>query len=232
MKVHYLQHVPFEGLGSMEGWLRSRGHRISCSRLYSGETCPNIDAIDRLIVMGGPMGIHDEQQYPWLVAEKHFLREAAASQKPILGICLGAQLLADALGAGVTPNAWREIGWFPVQTSDALNNTVLSGVLPKILDVFHWHGDRFDLPEGALPVASSEACSQQGFVYENRIFAFQFHLETTPASARALVENCRDELDGSRFVQSEAEIMADPERFAAINRVMENVLRVWEGGFS
>jgi GMP synthase-like glutamine amidotransferase len=231
MKIHYLQHVPFEGLGSMEPWLQARGHLVSGTRLYAGQTCPDVAEFDGLIVMGGPMGIYDEAQYPWLVHEKDFLREAIACNKPILGICLGAQLLADALGAKVTRNARREIGWFPIEADGALNNTVLAGVFPKTLEAFHWHGDTFALPEGALPVASSEACSNQGFIFDDRIFAFQFHLETTPAAARALVENCRDELAGSRYVQSEVEILGDEGRFAAINRVMDSVLDVWEHRF-
>ena len=101
MRAHFLQHVPFEGLGSIESWLHANGYQISATRLFDSEALPSLDEIDLLIAMGGPMSVNDEQEYPWLTTEKEFVRDAIHSGKPVLGICLGAQLIAAALGARV-----------------------------------------------------------------------------------------------------------------------------------
>ncbi len=125
-----------------------------------------------------------------------------------MGICLGAQLIADALNARVYPNAFREIGWFPVFDIGQAHETLLADVIPAGLEVFHWHGDTFDIPSAGVVLAASKACRNQGFVLDDRIVGLQFHQETTPDSAKALFDHCRHELDGSPFVQSEARILA------------------------
>ncbi len=228
MNIHYLQHVPFEGLGSMERVLTERGHQLSFTQLYKDKQLPSIMDIDFLIVMGGPMGIYDESDYPWLAREKRFIKQTIEAGKKVMGVCLGAQLIADALGARVYKNDYREIGWFEILRSSEIDNTALKNVLPSKAEVFHWHGDTFDLPENAIPVAESEACKNQGFIFENRVLAFQFHLETTPRSAQLLIENCGDELDGSRYVQSADEILSNNNRFLTINQIMSSVLHVLE----
>lgn len=224
MRTHYLQHVPFEGLGSIESWLRERDAVITATRLYEPHRFPDLADFDRLIVMGGPMGVHDASFYPWLAPEKAFLKAAMDAGKVVLGICLGAQLIADALGAAVEKNAHREIGWFPVTRATEAERTIIGPALPERFEAFHWHGDRFHLPDRAIPLASSEACPDQGFILDNRVVGLQFHLETTPISAAALVENCGGELDGSRFVQSAADILSDSGRFDTINTIMADVL--------
>ena len=149
--------------------------------------------------MGGPMGIYDHEEHPWLMAEKKIIRQAIDGGKTVLGICLGAQLIADVLGANVYPGPQKEIGWFPIQRADDAPD-----FLPDELTVFHWHGDTFEIPDGAIRLASSEACENQGFVYNDRVVALQFHMETTPESMEALIENCGHELpnvdDASSFV--------------------------------
>jgi GMP synthase-like glutamine amidotransferase len=174
--------------------------------------------------MGGPMGIYDEEIYPWLNAEKQFIKTAINSKKVVIGICLGAQLIADVLGAKVYKNKHREIGWFNITRSADANNTILSNVIPENSEVFHWHGDTFEIPEGAYALAESEACKNQGFILNDRVVAFQFHLETTLESASALIENCRDELDGSQYVQTEQEMLSNEQRFSNINSVMFSIL--------
>jgi GMP synthase-like glutamine amidotransferase len=189
MKLHWLQHVPFEGLGIIEEWADARGAEISCTCLFENELLPAMDAFDGLVVMGGPMNIHDHDTHPWLVAEKKFIRQAIDAGKPVLGICLGAQLIADVLGAKVYPGLQKEIGWFPIQrTADAAK------WLPETLPVFHWHGDTFDLPGGAVCLASSAGCKNQGFIINDCVVGLQFHMEMTEASVEALIENCSDEL--------------------------------------
>lgn len=224
MRVHYLQHVPFEGIGSMAGYFSHKGHVLSSTRLYEDHALPSPHDIDFLIVMGGPMGVHDDLKYPWMKREKSFIKACMDQGKIVLGICLGAQLIAHVLGAKVQNNKDREIGWFPLTVSHETGDTVLKDVFPSGLEVFHWHGDTFDIPESAVHIASSPACRNQGFIIGNRIAGFQFHLETTPESAQALIQNCGDELDGSAFVQTKMELMSDPGRFLRINEVMAQVL--------
>jgi len=229
LRIHYLQHVPFEGLSSIEPVLKEKGHHLAATHLYNGQPLPSVSDMDWLIVMGGPMGIDDEEIYPWLGAEKRLIKKAIDSGKIVLGICLGAQLIADALGAKIYKNEHREIGWFNINCSLEAEGTILSTAMPDQIDVFHWHGDTFDIPTGAKALASSEACKNQGFILHDRVVGFQFHLETTLRSASALIENCGDELDGSRYVQTENEMLSDPLKFTHINAVMCSVLEALEG---
>jgi GMP synthase-like glutamine amidotransferase len=228
MRVHYLQHVPFEGLAAIATYMDANGHEVSRSRLYCNESLPPLQGLDWLIIMGGPMSIHDGEEFPWLIEEKRFIREAIESGKLVLGICLGAQLIADALGAEVYYSGHREIGWFPVSRAPEAATTWLGRAFPEQAEVFHWHGDTFDIPEGAVRLAESTACANQGFLYGNRALALQFHLETTPLSASALIENCGNELDNTRFVQSEQEILAEPARFEALNTILFDLLTTLE----
>ena len=225
MRLHVLQHVPFEGLGHIDSWIRRRGHRLTLSRLYEGAKLPDPEAFDRLVILGGPMNIHEEAAYPWLVEEKALIKAALAAGKSAVGICLGAQLLADGLGSRVYAGSHREIGWFPVRLTAAGQRTALTEGLPAVTTVFHWHGDTFDLPPGAVHLFESEACANQAFLLDNRILGLQFHLESTPETVRQLLTHCRDELVPGPFIQSGAQI-ADivPERFARINTLLETLL--------
>jgi GMP synthase-like glutamine amidotransferase len=225
MRVHTLQHVPFEDLGSMADFFEAKEYDLSTTHLYRGDPLPDTTAYDFLIVMGGPMGVEDTAQYPWLVEEKRCIANAIESGKRVLGICLGAQLIAEVAGARVFPNEYREIGWFPIRRSTSALTSVLGSALPQALTVFHWHGDTFDLPAGATNLASSEACQNQGFVIEDRVVALQFHLETTPRSAAALIKNCSDDIDGSIYTQSSYDILAKLSTIREINVIMRKVLR-------
>ena len=227
MRAHYLQHVPFEGLGSIETWLETAGYRISCTRLFASEELPDPDAIDMLIVMGGPMSINDEAGFPWLVGEKRFIHAVIKSGRPVLGICLGAQLIASVMGARVYPNRVKEIGWFPVHGVSSGDAPAFS--FPASTRVFHWHGETFDLPPGAIRLASSAGCENQAFQIGESVIGLQFHLETTPESARAIVANCRDELIPAQYVQPEEEILsAGPSLYGSINRIMGEILAFLE----
>ena len=221
MRAHYLQHVPFEGLGSIEPWLIEAGYRISATRFFQSTELPDPEAIDLLVVMGGPMSINDEKAFPWLMEEKVFIRRAVELGKPVLGICLGAQLIAGAMGSRVYSNGEKEIGWHPIEGKA----TDGGFVFPESAEVFHWHGETFDLPAGAALLASSAACENQAFQLGDSVIGLQFHLETTPESAGAIVDNCRDELVPSRYVQTEERILAvGAERYESINRMMGEVL--------
>ena len=228
MRIHHLQHVFFEDLGSMKPYFLQKGHKLTSTHLYIGQALPSIEAFDWLVVMGGSMGVYDEIKFPWLIEEKIFIQKAIESGKIVLGICLGAQLIADVLGAKVFKNEYREIGWFPIERKNGVGKSILAHVFPKTLEVFHWHGDTFELPKGAHLLASSEACRNQGFIFEDHVVGLQFHLETTPHSAALLIENCRNEMDGSKFVQDENEILANDKKFSRINEIMRLVLEKLE----
>lgn len=223
MRAHYLQHVPFEGLGSIESWLRAKGYAITNTRFFESRRLPNLDEFDLLIAMGGPMSVNDENAFPWLVQEKEFIRNAIQAGKSVLGICLGAQLIASAMGARVFQNRVKEIGWWPVQAIQPTDESTFC--FPPSVDVFHWHGETFELPPGAVRLARSEGCENQAFQLGRSVIGLQFHLETTPDSAREIVSHCRAELSPSTYVQSETTILtATPEKYRAINNLMSEVL--------
>jgi len=223
MHVHYFQHVPFEGLGSMEAWLREAGYEIGVTRWYAGERAPDPAEIDLLIVMGGPMSVNDEAGHPWLAAEKDFIRRWIAADRPLLGVCLGAQLIASALGARVYPNAVKEIGWFPVTPVTPLPEHAFH--FPPEQTVFHWHGETFDLPPGAIHLARSAGCEHQAFQIGRHVIGLQFHLETTPETAAALITNCRNELTPAPYIQDEATLRSvPPQAYRAINTLMARLL--------
>lgn len=223
MRAHYFQHVSFEGPGSIEPWLVSRGYELTSTRFFESADLPGPDAIDLLVIMGGPMSVNDEDKFLWLALEKQFVREVIESGKPVLGICLGAQIIASAMGASVFANTEKEIGWLPVRAVAASDGSTFQ--FPPSEIVFHWHGETFDLPPGATRLANSEGCENQAFQLGKRVIGLQFHLETTPESAREIVSKCRDELVPSRYVQTEEEILsACSGRYKTINDLMSSVL--------
>lgn len=224
MNIHYLQHVPFEGLGSIATWAAKGNHPVTATRLYQDDPLPSLSALDWLIILGGPMNIYQDDQYPWLIREKQFIAQAIQAGKTVVGICLGAQLIADVLGAKVYPGAEKEIGWFPLQRDNRAASSPIFDALPPQLTTFHWHGDTFDIPVGATCLASSEACPHQGFMYGERVLALQFHLEATPESVQALLEHCADEVVPGRYIQTPTDIQGDRHRFAVINDVMDRIL--------
>jgi GMP synthase-like glutamine amidotransferase len=222
MRVQVLQHVEFERLGSIEGWLAERGATVRTARFFQGDPAPATDAVDLVIALGGPMSVNDEMAHPWLAAEKGYLRAVIGQGAAVLGICLGAQLIANALGSRVYPAGVKEIGWFPVE---AVPSPPEAFRFPERATVFHWHGETFDLPPGAGHLARSTACAHQAFQVGRKVMGLQFHLETTPESAELMIRNCGDELVPDRFVQTADALRAAPaESYDVINRLMAEVL--------
>lgn len=223
MRAHYFQHVPFEGLGSIEPWLKSAGCELTGTRFFEPWKLPDINKIDLLVVMGGPMSTNDEEKLAWLPAEKQFIHDSIKCGKAVLGVCLGAQLVASAMGARIYQNPNKEIGWFPVQCVSSVDNSAFK--FPALTEVFHWHGETFDLPAGATRLAKSKGCENQAFQIGRSVMGLQFHLETTPNSVQEIIKHCRAELIPSLYVQSESDILAaSPEKYQKINSLMGKVL--------
>ena len=224
MKIHYLQNVPFEGLGSIADWAQKRGHRLSSTQMYDNTTLPSIGDFDMLIVMGGSMGACDETDYPWLKNEKALIKQAIDAGKYVVGICLGAQLIANVLGARVYPNQEKEIGWWEVNLNDkAQKNPVFEG-FPSSFTPFQWHGDTFEIPTGAEHLICSQACVNQAFIYNKKTLALQFHFETTPQSLHEIMANCGNEILPANFIQSREVILANQHHMAINHQLLEKLL--------
>ena len=222
MRARILQHVPFESPGSIATTLRSLGASVGTTRLFAGEVLPAATDVDLLVVMGGPMSVNDEADYPWLVDEKALVADAIVNGRAVLGVCLGAQVIASALGYRVFKNREPEIGWFPIQPTFEGEAMGLTGSGR----VFHWHGETFDLPAGATLLASSAGCTNQAFALGPRVLGLQFHLEVTPADVRRMIEHGRHELVAGQYIQDEREILAAPEAsYDAINAMMTAAIR-------
>jgi GMP synthase (glutamine-hydrolysing) len=191
---------------------------------------PPVDGFDMLVVMGGPMGVKDTADYPWLVAEKRLIEEAIAAGKAVTGICLGAQLIAEVLGAPVYRNAHREIGWFPVTLAPGADDDPLMRGFPATFDAFHWHGDTFAIPPGARLLAGNEACAHQIFAYGDRAVGLQCHLESTVESVEALIENCADEIVPGPFVQNAAVMREGVGRIGRMRELLDRLLDSLNGG--
>jgi len=224
MRIHYLQHVAFENLAAIEPWAKTGRHRLSVTRFHENDSLPPMDVFDWLIVLGGPMNVYEEDKYFWLTDEKRFIEKAVRQGKRVLGICLGAQLIAAVLGARVRRNPEKEIGWFPVERVETRRETELFESLPRTFLAFHWHGDTFDLPAGAVHTARSEGCDCQAFIYTDRVVALQFHLETTRESVEKLIHHCAGDMTEGKFVQRPEEMIASDERFDEAHRLMEVLL--------
>lgn len=206
----------------MENGFRDRGFSTTVTRFYESPDLPDLNDVDFLVVMGGSMSVNDEKTHPWIAGETAFIREAIDAGKPVLGICLGAQLIAKALGAAVYPNAHKEIGWWPVDRIDGGENAAHR--FPDSMTVYQWHGDTFDLPDGAIPLARSEGCPNQAFQFRKAI-GLQFHLEMTPAAVKALVANCGNEIIPGPYVQKGPEMLNAPfTRYASTHRELHRLL--------
>lgn len=224
MRLHYLQHVPLETPGSILTWARERGHEITHTMFHESESLPGLDAFDWLVIMGGPMGVHDEGLYPWLSQEKSFIRKAIAAGKVVLGFCLGSQLIADVIGGQVTPNGRPEMGWQWIRWSAEARADPLLSFFPERCAVFQWHNDTFSvLPPEARLLASSDMCEHQAFVYRERVFGFQFHLENTAEMVRELFVESAEATEHADHVPS-ARSRSDEEHAAENNRWMSEFL--------
>jgi GMP synthase-like glutamine amidotransferase len=218
MRWHCIQHLPEEGPGYAADWLAANAHSLTFTQLFDvNPVFPALGEFDGLLILGGAMSVHDEQAFPWLRAEKAFLREVLRAGKITLGICLGAQLLAQALGGEVKPNPDPEIGFWTVRfSSKVLGHPLLRG-WPDKAAVLHWHSDTFTVPPGAQRVGMSAGCVTQGFVWGEGIIGLQFHPEMT----REMVE---------QLMQAENHEAAEEQEFVqTAAQIREKLKSVWKG---
>ncbi|HUX84773.1 MAG TPA: gamma-glutamyl-gamma-aminobutyrate hydrolase family protein [Chitinophagaceae bacterium] len=229
LKITCIEHAPFEGPGCMLNW--AAPHRLSRIRIWEGEDPGDLRDTDLLLLMGGPMGAYEDSGYPWLAREKQWIREMVERGQKVLGICLGAQLIAAALGGKVYPGAQKEIGWFPVFPAPGpAGPSALSEFFSTRPTVFHWHGDTFDLPPGAVHHVQSGACFQQLFSVGKTVIGIQFHPEITVADIGEMVRHGAVELEKEKdgpWVQGPESLVAGAIHAPAANQFLTRLLDWW-----
>ena len=220
MRMAVLQHVEFEGPAAVADWAVGRGVPLRLFHLHCDTPLPSLSHFDMLTVMGGPMSANDEAQLGWLRPEIGLVRQAIAADKIVLGICLGAQIIAKALGARVYPGSAKEIGWFPVERTGA--HPLFDG-LPDSFTPLHWHGETFDLPHGAKLLAKSKITVNQAFAVGQRVLGVQFHMEPTEDSVRMLVKAAAREIGCGTFEQQPRTILTNLGQCARLCPLLETV---------
>jgi GMP synthase (glutamine-hydrolysing) len=220
-KIYVLQHHPVENLGSIADALEGAALAWQYVHVNDGQPVPaSMKGAGGLIVMGGPMGVYQTDRYPWLRDEMRLIEDAMKLNLPVLGVCLGAQILASALGANVERNpAGKEIGWHPIRLSDSAKDDRLMRGLPAAMTPFHWHGDIFDLPTGAISLASSEKTPCQAFRHGDKTYGFQFHFEVTRDGVAAMAaafakELVRENIPADRLMAQAAEFIPPLEKIS------------------
>lgn len=218
MRVYYLQHAEGEDLGNMRAWFEEQGWPINGVRLDRGDLMPPIDWFDVLVVLGGPMSaVPPYEDRIWLETEIELIRAAIVQEKVVIGLCLGAQLIAAALGARVYQASAPEIGWFPIEPV---------GNVPWLPagEYLSWHEDTFELPDGAICIARSEHTAHQGFTYGDRVVALQFHLEATVNSPQAFQAAGSSLPAPSKTVQAPVDLSGKAEYYQRSEQVMRALL--------
>ena len=213
LKVHYFQHIAGEGFGSCYTYLKQQGAVISATEFFALpidqaleiEALPSIEDVDLLIIMGGTMSVNDEANFPWLKIEKRWLRRYLAAGKPAIGLCLGGQLIANALGASVSRNQHQELGWMDVGRVSHVPENYFQ--IPEKINIMQWHSETFEIPRGGVRLAQNNVCQNQMYQIGRNVLGFQFHPEMTPHALQLLIENEEDmAVFNGEFVQSIAEL--------------------------
>jgi GMP synthase-like glutamine amidotransferase len=210
MHIHCFQHVAFETPGTIKEWAEASRHVISYTYFFENSfSIPAINEIDALLIMGGYMNVDEDEKFPWLIEEKKFIRQAVYAGKKVMGICLGSQLIAAALGAKVYAAKEKEIGFFPVSFSTEALLHPFFNHFKNPYTVFHWHGDTFDLPQGAQLLASTDICRSQAFLFSNNVLALQFHFEMNETVIEDMLLHDGHELEEKgNFIASKEQIRA------------------------
>jgi|APIni6443716594_1056825.scaffolds.fasta_scaffold08656_3 GMP synthase (glutamine-hydrolysing) len=224
MHIHYFQHNHFEDMGSIGDWATCNNFTTSVTRFDLNPELPSLHDLDWLVVMGGAMGVYDSNQYPWILSELEFIKEAIHSGKIVIGVCLGSQLIASALGARVYKNAEPEIGFWPVIFSKEAQRDNVFRHFPSNLNVMHFHFDTFTLPEGAILMAKSIVTPVQAFRFGNNVFALQFHSELTESNLPVFTRELASEIVTGSLVQNPVEMLQKKEFCRLNNEILSQVL--------
>ena len=213
LRVHYFQHIAGEGFGSCYDYLKAHQAKITATEFFALpvdlplelEALPDIDEVDLLIIMGGTMSVNDEANYPWLKLEKRWLRRYLSAGKPAIGLCLGGQLIANALGASVSRNQHQELGWMDVGRVSHVPENYFQ--IPEKINIMQWHSETFEIPRGGVRLAQNNVCQNQMYQIGRNILGFQFHPEMTPHALQLLIENEEDSaVFNGEYVQPIAEL--------------------------
>lgn len=223
LTIQILQHVHFEGPANIAKWIENNNHTIQFTRMYKGDILPDSSTYDILIVMGGPMGLTSTAEYPWVDDELRYIKSVIEANKPVLGVCLGAQFIAKALGSSVYQAPEKEIGWFPLTFENQLP-TALKNMPPENLTTFHWHGDTFDIPKDAIRLAHTKGVSNQGFIYRDKVMALQFHLEMNTTSIENMLQHCSYDITQGTYIQSVDDIHHGLEHESDNYKVLETIM--------
>ena len=218
MKIHCFQHLKNETLGNIGTWISQKGYTLTKTLLYEEIHFPEPEEFDLLLIMGGTMSVYQEEEYPWLKPEKEFVRRVIELGRPMLGSCFGAQMISEILGGKVTKNRFKEIGWHKVKSVQGENlRSSISSELPSCMfpefTAFMWHGDTFEIPFGTVRLFESEACPNQGFIYNENVLGLQFHPEADRQWVRNLLNDSGHELVEGKYIQSEKEIYGQESLF-------------------
>ncbi len=224
MHIHYFQHNHFEDLGFIAIWAKNNNITTSLTRFDLNPVLPSLQDFDWLVVMGGAMGVHDSDQYPWIHAEIEFIKEVIHSGKIVFGICLGSQMIASALGAHVYKNPVPEMGFWPVQFSREAQKDNVFRHFSGELNVMHFHFDTFELPEGGIMMAKSTVTPVQAFRYGNNVFAVQFHPELTETGAPIFIRELTPEIVPGMLVQSPKQMLQNISCCKINNEIFSKVL--------
>ncbi len=227
-KIYVLQHHPAEALANIADALEGAALAWQYVRLFDGHPVPaNMKGAGGLVVMGGPMSVYQTERYPFLNDEMRLIQAAVEDRRPVLGICLGAQIVAAALGARVERNPHgKEIGWYPVRLTEEARGDRLFRGAPETIVPFHWHGDHFELPSSAVTLADSDKTPCQAFRYDDNVYALQFHLEVTRDSIAGMAEAFAKELDREKISAPEM-IALHESHGAALAQIAERVFGRW-----
>ncbi|MDO8446606.1 MAG: type 1 glutamine amidotransferase [Deltaproteobacteria bacterium] len=223
-EILIFKHVPFEGPGTFREELEKRGLLYREVNLYEEAAPANLDGCKGLIIMGGPMNVYEEKEYPFLKDEDRLIKEALSKGLPMIGVCLGAQLMAKTAGAKVTKGDKKEIGWYPLHLTEEASEDQVFRTIPQEIEVFQWHGDTFDIPDRAVRLASSDLFPNQAFRIGDNAYAFQFHIEVTSDIIKSWIDINEEELAGLKnYIDSQKVLSETKNKIDNLGRLAKNV---------
>lgn len=225
-EILIFKHVPFEGPGTFQDAFKERGIRYREINFYEEAAPANLDGCRGLIIMGGPMNVYEEKESPFLKDEDRLIKEALSKKLPMIGVCLGAQLMAKAAGAKVAKGKKKEIGWYPLHLTEEASDDPVFRDIPREIEVFQWHGDTFDIPKGAIRLASSDLFPNQAFRIGDNAYAFQFHIEVTEEIIREWIGINEEELTSVKdYIDSKKVLAESREKSEGLEKLAKTIYK-------